>query len=163
VSRYRHTACVSTPRRRCRRRSAEPESNGTARSDLVVSHHLAGLLHAVGLGFVAPQNRTGFAAFPGEHPDDGSAEADDRWSCRVDDCPSITVSRNAFHTPRRIPLASSRTASPRPLPSCRFQRRIGQPDSEETGSDRADAPEDPTRASEIPLSKQRASFTPEVP
>jgi len=30
------------------------------------------------------------------------------------------VPRNAVHTPRRIPLASSRTTSPWPLPSCRF-------------------------------------------
>lgn len=29
-----------------------------------------------------------------------------------------TFPRNAFHTPRRIPLASSRTASLQPLPSC---------------------------------------------
>ena len=29
-------------------------------------------------------------------------------------------SRNAVHTPRRIPLISSRTASLRPLPSCRY-------------------------------------------
>jgi len=28
--------------------------------------------------------------------------------------------RNAVHTPRRIPLVCSRTASPRPLPSCRY-------------------------------------------
>jgi len=31
---------------------------------------------------------------------------------------------SAFHTPRRIPLASSRTASLRPLPSCRFRVTI---------------------------------------
>jgi hypothetical protein len=31
------------------------------------------------------------------------------------------LSRDAAHTLRRIPLVSSRTASPRPLPSCRFR------------------------------------------
>jgi len=39
-------------------------------------------------------------------------EVDDRWE-------TVTLSRNAVHTLRRIPLASSRTASLRPLPSCR--------------------------------------------
>jgi hypothetical protein len=32
------------------------------------------------------------------------------------------VPRDAVHTPRRIPLAGSRTASPRPLPPCRSAR-----------------------------------------
>jgi hypothetical protein len=31
------------------------------------------------------------------------------------------IPRNAFHTPRRIPLVCSRTVSPRPLPSCRYR------------------------------------------
>jgi hypothetical protein len=33
------------------------------------------------------------------------------------------VPRDAVHTPRRIPLAGSRTASPRPLPPCRCRIR----------------------------------------
>jgi len=38
-------------------------------------------------------------------------EVDDRWE-------TVTLSRNAVHTLQRIPLAGSRTASLRPLPSC---------------------------------------------
>ncbi len=63
------------------------------------------------LGFVAPRSRPGFIAFCDAQPHLSSAETN-RWK-------SNTPPRNAVHTLRRIPLASSRTASPRPLPSCR--------------------------------------------
>jgi hypothetical protein len=38
--------------------------------------------------------------------------------------PERRLSRDAFHTPRRIPLACSRTVSPRPLPPCRSSGRF---------------------------------------
>lgn len=40
--------------------------------------------------------------------------------CRFLDSTRAGLPRNASHTPRRIPFAESRTASLRPLPSCRF-------------------------------------------
>jgi len=80
------------------------------RSALVVSHHLDGLLRAPDLEFIAPRNRIGFAAFP----ELATTRADRSRRPMV----TILLSRNAVHTLRRIPLASSRTASLRPLPSC---------------------------------------------
>jgi hypothetical protein len=76
----------------------------------VVSHHLDGLLRVGGLGFVAPQSRTGFIAFLGSDPAGGRPKPTIRW---------VSVPVPAMRcTLRRIPLVSSRTASPRPLPSC---------------------------------------------
>jgi hypothetical protein len=80
------------------------------RSILVVSHHLDGLTRTTGLGFVAPRSQPGFAAF---HAVPSRAPAKASTSRQRND------PRSAVHTLRRIPLASSRTASPRPLPSCR--------------------------------------------
>jgi len=75
-----------------------------SRSASVVSRHLDGLLRASVAGLLRPATGLGFAAFP-------------RW------CP-LPVGRRLPRIPatrptlRRIPLVSSRTASPRPLPSC---------------------------------------------
>jgi len=82
------------------------------RSDLVVSHHLAGLLRTSGLEFIAPRNRKEFAAFPGFASTfcQPKPTSDGRRS---------PFPARAVHTLRRIPLAGSRTASLRPLPSCR--------------------------------------------
>jgi len=80
------------------------------RSVLVVSHHLDGLLRAPGLEFIASRNRIGFAAFP----ELATTRADRSRRPMA----TVPLSRNAVHTLRRIPLASSRTASLRPLPSC---------------------------------------------
>jgi len=81
------------------------------RSDPVVSHHLAGLLRTSGLESIAPRNRKEFAAFPGFDPTfcQPKPTSDGRRS---------PFPARAVHTLRRIPLASSRTASLRPLPSC---------------------------------------------
>lgn len=57
-----------------------------------------------------PQPVMGFAVFPTR-----PAQIRPKASLR-----DPRLSHGALHTPRRIPLASSRTASPRPLPSCRF-------------------------------------------
>jgi len=81
------------------------------RSAPVVSHHFDGFLRAEASSLLHPEAGRGSLRF------------------RVP-CPSMadrsrrpvglgSLSRNAVHTLRRIPLASSRTASPRPLPSCR--------------------------------------------
>jgi hypothetical protein len=57
-----------------------------------------------------PQPTLGFAAFHAIEPSDEPAEA-------RSDHPGAP--RDGVHTLRRVPLASSRTASLRPLPSCR--------------------------------------------
>jgi hypothetical protein len=81
-----------------------------SRSTLVVSHHLGGLLRKTG-------------------PECFATRGDHRVRCvsasairlvRPEGPPSLGVAehpRNRVHTPRRIPLVSSRTASLRPLPS----------------------------------------------
>jgi hypothetical protein len=74
------------------------------------------------LGHFAARCRKGFAAFPDAPapawPSASSslANKDPRSGRRSGN----VVPRNAAHTLRSIPLASSRTASLRPLPSCRF-------------------------------------------
>jgi hypothetical protein len=76
----------------------------------VVLHHLDGLLRAPDAGLLHPAAGHGvrrvsrFAA---------------RSASTVGWAPD---SRDAVHTPRRIPLVGSRTASPRPLPPCRSTR-----------------------------------------
>lgn len=81
-----------------------------SRSASVVSHHHDGFLHteaasllhlATGLGFVA------FLAF--RHRCSPKATLD-----------AVGIPRDAVHTLRRLSLANSRTASLRPLPSCRY-------------------------------------------
>jgi len=87
-------------------------------SVLVVSHHHNGLLRAGVAGLLHPATSQGFAAFHVRRPappEGGSVGTDPR---------------DASHTLRRVPLASSRTASLRPLPSCRYRpvrrRRSGR-------------------------------------
>ena len=79
-------------------------------ADLVVSHHLAGLTYPRTCEFIAPRIRlwasTRFNIAGPRAPKGRSAPNDD--------------SRAAVHTPRRMFLASSRTVSPRPLPSWRY-------------------------------------------
>jgi hypothetical protein len=84
------------------------------RSALVVSHHFDGFLRRIGLGFVAPRSQTGFAAFRGARPPSRQP--------RLMPGGIRPGPRNAVHTPRRIPLASSRSTSPWPLPSCHCRR-----------------------------------------
>ena len=69
-----------------------------SRSAHVVFHHFDGLLRVEALGLLRPKADRGSLRFA--------------MAC-------TTAPRNAVHTLRRIPLASSRTASLRPLPSCR--------------------------------------------
>jgi len=59
----------------------------------------------------------GFAAFPANRRLPSANPAN--RTCFVD---ALTLPRDAFHTPRRTPLADSRTASPRPLPPRRSPR-----------------------------------------
>lgn len=73
-----------------------------------------------GLGFIAPRSRPGFIAFC-HGPSMLVPRAQKTRSCRRTSRRPMErhhAPRNAVHTLRRIPLASSRTASPRPLPSC---------------------------------------------
>jgi len=90
----------------------------------VVSHHLDGLLRAGASGLLRPEADRGSLRFAMDSPLVSRAsrrhardaeQVDDRLDC-------TTTPRNAVHTLRRIPLASSRTVSPRPLPSCRSVR-----------------------------------------
>jgi hypothetical protein len=107
----RHVLCASTPRRhRCRRSACRCQATdlfrprGFSPPRRFAPH--------TGLGSIAPRNRMEFVAFLDSAPLNHPAEADRL----VVDGPRP---RNVFHTPQRIPLASSRTASLRPLPSCR--------------------------------------------
>jgi hypothetical protein len=79
-------------------------------SALVVSHHLDGLLRAGAAGLLHPAAGHGVrrvSCFRLPHTSEDGLEA-------------RHISRAAGHTLRRVPLISSRTASLRPLPSCRF-------------------------------------------
>jgi len=80
-------------------------------SALVVSHHFDGLRHAEASSLLHPEAGRGSLRFQVPRP-----SMADR-SRRLVGLGSLP--RNAVHTLRRIPLVSSRTASPRPLPSCR--------------------------------------------
>jgi len=82
-----------------------------SRSASVVSHHHDGFLHAEVTGLLHPATGQGFAAFHAS-----------RNQC----CPKAAqvpagTPRDAVHTLRRLSLASSRTASLRPFPSCRYR------------------------------------------
>jgi hypothetical protein len=102
--------CASTPRKHCCFRSVD-------RRQATHSFRPRGFspprrfTPLTGLGFIAPRNRIGFVAFPDCAPIKKPTEADNPWW-------TVILSRNAVHTLRRIPLASSRTASLRPLPPC---------------------------------------------
>jgi len=67
-----------------------------------------------GAGLLHPATGQGFAAFRLRHAPAPFLPKEFK-SGTLDGAP-----RNAVHTLRRVPLADSRTASLRPLPSCRF-------------------------------------------
>jgi len=67
------------------------------------------------------------------------------------------------YTPRRIPLASSRTASPRPLPSCRFPASNRPPGLRRDRFRPCRRARRPLRAPPTPLPKQWRSAAPVVP
>jgi hypothetical protein len=102
--------CVHS-RRRCRRHRPRV-SRPSTRSALVVLHHLDGFLRNGACGLVASRYRS-WGSWRFAHP----------WPPRGRSLRRSTgsVSRDAVHTPRRIPLVDSRTVSPRPLPSCRYR------------------------------------------
>jgi hypothetical protein len=80
------------------------------RSAFVVSHHLDGLLHTSVCELVASHSRSGVhhvSCFPALHP------------LPKDGCRPAGTPRNAVRTLRSLSLATSRTASLQPLPSCR--------------------------------------------
>jgi hypothetical protein len=111
VPRRRHTFCASTSRRRCRHRSAQTLSSARVafrRWFLSTSTVYSVQMLRV---YCAPKP-TGIHCISRCPPHPPPAETDRQWK-------QNTTPRNAVHTLRRIPLASSRTASPRPLPSCR--------------------------------------------
>jgi len=82
-----------------------------SRSAYVVSHHHDGLLHAKVTGLLHPATGQGFAAFRASR-----AQRHQKATQELAATP-----RDAVHTLRRLSLASSRTASLRPLPSCRYR------------------------------------------
>lgn len=71
-------------------------------SVLAVSHRLDGFLRTRLAGLLRPATGPGFATF-----------LDRRSASRQNS--SVVLPRSANHTPRRSPLSTSRTASPRPL------------------------------------------------
>jgi hypothetical protein len=86
------------------------DSTARSRSAFVVSHHHDGLLHSKATGLLHPATGQGFDAFPASQPQRSPKAA----------LEAVGIPRDAVHTLRRVPLASSRTASLRPLPSCRY-------------------------------------------
>jgi len=75
-----------------------------SRSALMFFQHLDGLLHSLVPDILQPDNDHGVRYV---------SDVQRRRNRQHRNLP-----RNANHTPRRIPLISSRTASLRPLPSC---------------------------------------------
>jgi hypothetical protein len=110
VPRFRHLRRTSTPWRCCHHHSASCCHTAGAFRPCGFSP-LRRFTPCRGLEFVAPRSRTRFAAFPSSAPNNGRPKPTTGGSW--------FPYRNAVHTLRRIPLAGSRTASPRPLPSCR--------------------------------------------
>ena len=104
----RRTPDVSTPGSRGSLRSDATTRH--SRSALVVSHHLDGFLHIEVTGLLHPATGKGFATFHNCRPSRRPRALERRCA-----------PRDAVHTLRRLPLASSRTASLRPLPSCRYR------------------------------------------
>jgi len=90
-----------------------------SRSAFVVSHHHDGFLHTRVTGLLHPATGPGFAAFhASRYQTDPRAVLD-----------TVGSPRDAVHTLRRLSLVSSRTASLRPLPSCRCRPPPGTPAS----------------------------------
>jgi hypothetical protein len=89
-------------------------------SAFVVSHHHDGLLHATVMGLLHPTTGQGFAAF----------HASRRQRSPKATLVSAGTPRDAVHTLRSCSLANSRTASLRPLPSCRYRAPSGNPPTE---------------------------------
>jgi hypothetical protein len=87
-----------------------PVPTARSRSAYVVSHHHDGLLHSKVTGLLHPATGQGFVTFPAFRPQRYPKVA----------LEAVGVSRDAVHTLRRVPLINSRTASLRPLPSCRY-------------------------------------------
>jgi hypothetical protein len=84
-----------------------------ARSVLVVSHHLDGFLLRSARGLVASRCRSWGSPRFGLRS--ALVASEDARSSR-----SLPSPRRSIRTPRRMFPADSRTASPRPLPPCRF-------------------------------------------
>jgi hypothetical protein len=104
------SCCASTPRRHCCPRSAlRCKAMDTFRPGSFSL--LRRFTPHTGLGSIAPRNRMEFAAFPSFAPTYCQPKP------TTDGRQSLFPAR-AVHTLRRIPLACSRTASLRPLPSC---------------------------------------------
>jgi len=89
-----------------------------SRSDLTVSHGLAGFLRRRTRGLVASRCRswgsTRFHRAIGWLPAPSDSAIAGRFRCRS---PRSGLPRIVFRTPRRTPPSRSRTVSPRPLPS----------------------------------------------
>jgi hypothetical protein len=83
----------------------------TSRSALVVSHHLGGLLRTGAAGLLRPAPGLGVRRVSGRtRPHDSRRGRSGR---------ERPFPRRGQSTLRRVPLVSSRTASLRPMPSCR--------------------------------------------
>jgi hypothetical protein len=88
-----------------------------SRSAFVVSHHHDGLLRTEVTGLLHPATGQGFAAFrASQYQSSPKAILD-----------TVGSPREAIHTLRRVSLVRSRSASLRPLPSCRYRPPPGTP------------------------------------
>jgi hypothetical protein len=97
-----------------RSRSGRRSHPSTSRSVRVVSHHLDGFLRTAVAGLLHPAADLGVRRVSRLAPPEPEAEAPSSGD--------PDVPRDGVHTLRRVPLVRSRTASPRPLPSCRCRR-----------------------------------------
>jgi len=114
----------------------QSDTNPTTRSAIVVSHHLDGLLRIAASGVLQPKPnevRCVSVAFsprlqppPWTNPDGsclpGSRHPHHQQVSPM--APGASPSPQRFSHPSKNPLPSSRTASLRPLPSCRFTRSV---------------------------------------
>jgi hypothetical protein len=93
----------------------------------VVSHHLDGLLRIRAAGLLRPAASLRFAAFLAEQRPTIAPSRSSMHRGTAERLP-----RDAVRTLRRVPLASSRVASLRPLPSCRCCSTAGMAPSPTT-------------------------------
>jgi len=108
---HRHTCDASTPARGATPASAPGGPLPKSRSALVVSHHLGGFLRIAGRGLVASRSRSWGSRRLG-------ARAADRRSGRR---AGFLAAQDSY--PSKECACDSRTASPRPLPPCRWSLR----------------------------------------
>jgi len=130
------------------RRFGESQPCDSSRSALAVSHDFGGLLHTMFAGLLHPAT--------GHEVDDVSSFIPpDTQLTEV----NLAADQNGLsptpHTLRRIPLSQSRTASPRPVPSCRCLNLVAMPQHNISADDVSIRPSNSTAEAAAPDSSTR--------